>query len=272
MERIVQNLVGNDEVRAVWVSGSVARGTSDEYSDIDLRVAILPEALEAWRTPDFETLFDSQVVGQMFLGFGTAFLHHLVLENGDIYDLWIQDTNHSIEQETNRILVCKDAELQGRIEAANAPLAHIEEPVVTPETIRELIETFWIGSHKHRKVLHRGLWLLAHTGIEIERKILLRLHYIVATGHDTGNQSPTIHSLTHIVRTVQEHSGNAVLQVLGTPMDTPDAIRKTIETLRDEMTHMGQELALKFPFAYPHRLEKTVRDGWTQYQIRETRG
>lgn len=272
MERIVQNLVDNDEVRAVWVSGSIARGTADDYSDIDLRVAILPKAVEAWCTPDFETLFDSQVVGRIFLGFGAAFLHHLVLENGDIYDLWIQDTNHSIEQETNRILVCKDAELQERIEAANVPLAHPEEPAVTPETIRELIETFWIGSHKHRKVLHRGLWLLAHTGIEIERKILLRLHYILATGRDTSKQTPTIHSLTHLVRTVQKRSGNSVLQVLGTPMNTPNALFKTIETLRDEMTHIGQELALKFTFLYPHRLEKTVRDGWAQYRTREKRG
>ena len=51
-----------------------------------------------------------------------------------------------------------------------------------------------------------------------------------------------------------------------------DTVIKTVETLRDEMTHIGQELAAKSAFSYPHRLEKTVRDGWTQYRTRDTKG
>ncbi len=68
------------------------------------------------------------------------------------------------------------------------------------------------------------------------------------------------------------HFGEQALRVLGTPCDTPDAVIKTIETLRDEMTQIGQELAEKFSFDYPHRLEQTVRDGWTQYRTQQTRG
>ena len=39
----------DERVVALWLGGSLARGEGDDYSDIDLRVAVDPADLEAWR-------------------------------------------------------------------------------------------------------------------------------------------------------------------------------------------------------------------------------
>ena len=43
----------NDEVVALWIIGSLARGKGDVYSDVDLGVAVKPESLNSWKSPDF---------------------------------------------------------------------------------------------------------------------------------------------------------------------------------------------------------------------------
>jgi hypothetical protein len=268
LERIVQALVREENVRAVWVGGSVARATADRYSDVDLRVAVPPEALEQWSEPDFSRWFvqeSDQVVGSLRLTFDGTFLHHLVLASGAIYDLLIQDTNRVFGNERNLLLFCRDEHLRQALEAANRTQIKPLFAPAKPDAIRELIETFWINSHKHRKVLARGLDLMAHTGIEAERKTLLRLYFIHATGRDTASKSLTIHTLTEIVREVDAAYGMRALELLGTSCQSRNAIVKTVETLRDEMAPIGQELAARYGFAYPHRLEQTVRQGWTEF-------
>lgn len=268
LERIVQAMSREESVQAIWVGGSVARGGADRYSDIDLRVAVNPETWEHWREPDFARWFTQQndrVVGKLRLTWDETVLHHLVLESGDIYDVLIQATTHTIEPEPNILLFCRDETLRQAIQAANVTETKSLFATPNPNTMRELIETFWINNHKHRKVLARGLDLMAHAGIEAERKTLLRLYFMRATSKDAA-QSLTIHTLTEIVREVEAAYGNRALQMLGTPCTSRDAIIKTIETLRDEISPIGQELATRFGFAYPRELEQTVRQHWTEFK------
>jgi hypothetical protein len=42
-------------------------------------------------------------------------------------------------------------------------------------------------------------------------------------------------------------------------------IRRAIEELRDEVSHVGRLLAGSLSFAYPEALEETVRRCWQEY-------
>lgn len=42
-ERVTTVLDKDDRVRVAWLTGSLATGTADAYSDLDLRVAVLSE-------------------------------------------------------------------------------------------------------------------------------------------------------------------------------------------------------------------------------------
>src|SRR5437879_5406837 len=91
LAQIAENLWQQEGVRALWLGGSLARGEGDLYSDVDLRLAAAPEALDHWKQPDFDSLFIKRCQVRVYRAFGeTAFLHHLLLDNGDIYDLWVQ--------------------------------------------------------------------------------------------------------------------------------------------------------------------------------------
>lgn len=104
------------EVAALWIGGSIARGCADIYSDVDLRIAVMPEALEAWRHVDLNTLFAENCVARVLLPFGErAFLHHLVLASGDIYDVWVQSVEEAVHDEFLLNLACRNEEFAAKL-------------------------------------------------------------------------------------------------------------------------------------------------------------
>src|SRR5262245_25386247 len=84
---VAERLWDEPDVLALWLGGSFARGDADGFSDVDLRVAVRPEAAEAWRAPGLERLFGGACVGSRLLSFGgPGFLHHAALADGTIFD------------------------------------------------------------------------------------------------------------------------------------------------------------------------------------------
>lgn len=112
-------------VVALWLGGSLARGAGDQYSDIDLRVAVRPDDLDAWRALDLNEPLLRAVVGehQMWLG-GDALLRHVALVNGDILDLLVQSSARAPNVEPLLVLGCRDAEFARRLAASDRAPAH----------------------------------------------------------------------------------------------------------------------------------------------------
>lgn len=254
------------EVVAVWIGGSIARGNADCYSDVDLRIAVVPEALEDWRRVDLNALFAEECAAHVLLPFGErAFLHHLVLASGDIYDVWVQSSEEAVQDEHILILSCCDGNFADKLRKPQCASLPTPSPA-EGKTVQALLEYFWINTHKHRKVLHRGLHLLALTGIHNERQLLLRLWYIQATGKDCGEmRTQTIHGLTHLMQIVEQSHSREALEVLGASLANPTDIRRAIEQLRDEVTQTGQLLAQRLDFAYTEVIERTARRGWQEF-------
>lgn len=258
-----------EEVQSLWVGGSIARGDADEYSDIDLRVAVAPGALEAWKSPNFERLFQQEIVGHQLLTFGeNAFLHHLILECGDIYDLWVQSVTHPPSQETVLILGRRDEKFAQQLSNLSpADSATFEAP--RPESVRQALVDYWIVTHKHRKVLYRNLYLLSLTGVEMERLTLLRFWFIAATGHDYDSlRHKSIFGLTHVTRAVEKARGPDALKTLGAPLRDRTEIYQAIELLRDEVSEVGRHLAQQLEIEYPVALERTARREWDIFMER----
>ncbi len=97
------------EVVALWLGGSLARGTADAFSDIDFRLAVAPSHLAYWEIPSFERIFEHcSVVGHQFLRFHEdAYLHHLLLSTGELFDLHVQSTESEPTPETHQVLGCR---------------------------------------------------------------------------------------------------------------------------------------------------------------------
>jgi hypothetical protein len=252
-------------VVALWVGGSLASGAGDRWSDVDFRVAVPPEDFAPWQALPFDALFaQAPVVGSGKLSFGTdAVLHHLVLANGEILDFFVQTTTRTPTQEPLLVLGCRDAAF-ARVLAAQNGVPGIEMQPVNGEAVRELLVSFWISSHKHRKVLARGLDLMAPLGLQHEQSKLLRLWYIEASGMDCGDmRRQTIHSLTQVIRTIEQARGASALEVIGAPARNRQELIQTIEANRQVVSSsLGPCLAERYGFAYPAALEATTRQGW----------
>lgn len=266
LTRLAARLWEDEDVVALWVGGSLASGTADEYSDVDLRVAVKPNTLKDWKTPDFERLFEGEYLGGNRFPFGEdAFLHHLLLTNGDIFDFWVQSAERDPAAEKRLVLGCRDAEYRRRL-ASIIPQAAVTTEAADPAILHQVLVDFWINTHKHRKVLYRDLDLIAITGINMERALLVRFWHILATGRDSGTAQVTIHSLTQTAHALRDTMETHRWRLLGAPLTTRQARCKAIEDIRDEVAVVGRTLADTLGFDYPDRLERTVRGAWQKYR------
>jgi len=267
LKHVAQTLWARDDVIAIWVGGSLATGEADPYSDVDLFIAVTPEALSEWLEPNWDALFDGRCLASGFSRFGERFyVHHLLLDTGDIYDLHVQPADVRFPPEPRLILGCRDQELRDTLAQAERE----ELPLAWPARawiVQELLESYWLNAHKHRKVLARGLDLLILTGLQYAYSLMLRLYYILATGDDCGDlRRGTIHTLTPIVRTLQDAFGDRILRVIGQPLRSRAEICEAIEILNEEAGRVGRELARRYEFEYPAELESLVTRYWEQFK------
>lgn len=269
---ICTRLWQHDDVVALWLGGSLAREAGDVFSDIDFRVAVAPQDLPAWKTPPFEEIFaHSPVVGQQFLAFGEqASLHHLVLANGEIIDFFVQSTQQKLTPEPRLILGCRDEDF-APILTADQRKARIETLAEgEPAVIQQVLTAFWINTHKHRKVLHRNLDLMVNFGFDVEKALLVRLWYLEVSGKDCGDlRRGTIHTLTSIIRALDQAGGDEVRSVTGAPLRTRTEIYHAVESNRKVISRIGRRLAQKYNFVYPADLEATVLQGWQEFLAQE---
>ncbi len=275
LRHIAARLWADPEVAALWLGGSFARGAADENSDFDLRVAVRPEALPRWQKADASAqdvsgLIKETVAGMHTLRWEGTALYQLLLADGLIVDLLAQSVERDPPDDFTLILGCRDAAFGQKLASAHLPQVPDPTPA-DPAVMCQALVDFWIGSHKHLRVLSRDLDLLAVIGLGLEQSALLRLWYADATGRDQGAQRPTIHSLTEVVRSVTAAVGPHSLDVFGAARANRAEIEQAVEASRDEAATVGRRLAARFGFAYPEVLEQTVRRCWQEYRENNAR-
>lgn len=266
LHTVVGDLWRDPAVAALWLGGSLARGAGDAHSDVDLRIAVLVEAFDTERLPAAAEPLKAAAVAILPLRFGgKSVLFHMLLEDGEIYDLLVQTTERPPSDETRLVLACRDPEFGDQLAAGEDPALRVQP--ADGEVIREVIVTFWISQRKHQKVLYRGLPLVAWQGEHFMRQLLLRLWYVAASGDDCGPlERTTIHTLSPVMRTVQEAMGERALAVAGLPARTVPELLDATTRLCDEVAQVGRQLAGRFGFDYPEAAEETVRQTWRRFR------
>lgn len=265
LKRIATNLWGKVEVQAIWVEGSFGQGTADHYSDVDLRIAVSADCLHAWETPDLKVLFDGGCIAhQRLFVKKDGILFHLMLDTGDLLDIGIQTVQQVSPDEAFIVLGCRDSAVARTFNESNNAKSLSRSSDPDPALIRQALVEFWLHTHKHSKILFRGLDPMVIVGLQIEREILLRLWAIHATGQDAGPGRQTIYSLTPQVRSIMAARPRP-LDIMGAPGRTRPELVESIELHRDEVAHVGRTLASTYGFDYPEPVEAAVRACWHDF-------
>ena len=263
---VARELWADQDVAALWLGGSLAQGMGDAYSDIDLRVAL---AVSETDVPETLSVSARQLSERVAFNLtrriaGDAVLHHMILEDGQIYDLWVQAATRPPSREVRRVLGCRDDRLRKALIGGADP--SVEFPAADPEEIKTVVGVFWISQRKHQRVLYRGLDLLAWEGDHRMRQDVLRLWHVGETGMDCGPLPPmTVHTLSPVVRAVQEARGADALRLLGVATATRSELRESAEWLCDEVATLGRRLAGHLGFEYPAAAETAALRGWAEF-------
>ena len=267
IKKVAPTLWQHAEVAAIWIVGSLVRGEADHYSDADLWIAVSPNSLEKWKSPDLAELFDHETVGYRFLRVSDhAFLHGVLLSDGTPFDLCIQGTEEEPPQEPMLVLGCRDEEFEQRLKSSCRERS--EPAQVTQEFVERVVINYWINTLKHEKVIHRDLELLSVVGLHIERMVLMQLWYILDTGYDPSYfMGTTAHGLIEQARSIQRirpDKGQSL--IVGDALTDRSSIYRAIEDIRDEVSRIGRTLSERLGFEYPAALEETIRESWRKFK------
>lgn len=267
--KLIREMAGmcsaDDSIQAVWVGGSLASGTGDTYSDIDLRIAVEPGHVERWKSPDWEKYLPIRPYGGGFMRFGErALLHHLVLADGTLVDFYVQDTTQQNPEPNLVILACRNAQFRETLEGFASPAAALAREI-DGAVARQFFIDYWITTHKQMKALARKYDHTAFAGLYMERMALLRAWYMQAVGKDIDSR-PTIHMLGALHKGLEGKLTESQHNTLGLPSRTPEETITVIDAIRAEMSSVGHWLAAKHGFEYPQELEDVVRRVWTEHK------
>jgi len=259
LTELARDLWADPSIAALWLGGSLARGAGDAHSDVDLRVALAGLDRAPDTLPPSASRLASRVTYTLLWRFAEdAVLHHMLLQDGQVYDFLVQTAARKPGNEARLVLGCRDGALQETLAGGEDPSVRFEP--ADPEEMRQVLGGFWMNQRKHRKVLARGLTLIMWEGEHRLRQEIVRLWYALATGQDCGPMGAmTIHSLTPMVQAVQASCDGEALRLLGRSSETEAEFREALEQIGGEAACVGRKLAERLGFEYPEAAEKAAR-------------
>ena len=260
---IAEKCVVDDQIQAIWVGGSLASGTGDQFSDIDLRIAVQPGTLDDWSDPDWDKYLPIMPSGRTFMRFGEqALLHHMILADGTILDFFVQDTVRDYFEPDIVVIACKNVAFQKKLEGFSRPAAPLLHEI-DGATARRFLVDYWITTYKEMKAIARQYDYSDFIGLYLERFALLRGWMMQLAGKDIGGR-PTLHVLDKLHKELNSKLTRQQHDILGMPSRTPTETVAAIEAIREEMSAVGWWLAAHYEFDYPNELEQVVRKMWAE--------
>lgn len=266
IDEIAQKCATDETIQAIWIGGSLAAGTGDQFSDVDFRIAVEPEQMVLWTAPDWNRYLPMGVSGGSFMQFGEhALLHHLVLEDGTILDFYVQDTTRTNHEPQIVVIGCRNEAFAKMLGEFAKPAASLTLEIEGAQ-VRQFFVDYWITTHKQMKALARKYDYSPFVGLYFERVALLRAAYMQTTGKDVGGRI-SIHVIGKIHEGLRNMLSEDQQNVFGMPSRTPDETVLAIEAIRVEMGRIGRVLADKHRFEYPHQLEAVVARLWDENKV-----
>lgn len=239
LERLVAVLEAVEGVDAIWLSGSLAAGEGDEFSDLDLHVATRAPAAEDWTAI-------ARTAGAVFARLSRGALLNAVTEEGFRFDLVIHASAELDQGVRGPVSSLRDR----RGILAHAPRLESRH-AVEPEEVLASVEEFLRSLLLLSVVGPREEWLSAEAGSLWMLNLLTKL--MLAENGDAGGGS----ALRLSRRLTDEQK--AVLHRLPPLASGRASVVGFQLALARDFLPRGRRLCDRLGVAYPARFERTVR-------------
>ncbi|ADB35221.1 hypothetical protein Kfla_6218 [Kribbella flavida DSM 17836] len=172
LERITEWLENDERVRGLWVIGSTARGTDDEFSDLDLVAVLADHKLEEF-VAGWPALVERSLplVFHQTMTFGrTTVFNQVVGEDWLRFDLTAgpEDVLRGRSRRTARVVFDRDG-----LDATLPPTGPIAGP--SPEVVGRLVPEFLRVAALLPVALGRRDYVVAASGSTLLRTMLIQL-------------------------------------------------------------------------------------------------
>jgi predicted nucleotidyltransferase len=168
--RAVEVLAADERVRGLWLSGSLARGTADAASDLDLLVAVADESHDefatAWRTWLGE-ITPTVLAEEQWFAKGSFWS---ITPNFERFDVVVEP----VSQVATTLFPVRTVVFDH--DGLTATLPSERQPGPDPKALSKLIEDWFHFSAMLETVLWREDWLLAAEHLHFLRDLLYKLY------------------------------------------------------------------------------------------------
>jgi predicted nucleotidyltransferase len=242
-EHLSTHLQSDPRVRAVWLEGSLGKGTATAYSDIDLSVLVSNELTFRQDLPGIISSI-SPILFYLPLDYG-AMSAMVLFENMQKLEVWLEGTPLTITSGQSRVLYDPEKVLQNT-PAQTAKLTDLQL------ALEQVLGNFWFGV-SHLLGIKSGEFIAATRGLGnqvdyfVTVKILEQHKF-----RDTGGG----HYNNYLELEVQ-HELEAILAL---PEITAQTLLVASLRLADLMREHGRKAAAKLNVTYPEALEQAVLD------------
>ncbi|MCL5116275.1 MAG: aminoglycoside 6-adenylyltransferase [Firmicutes bacterium] len=239
MTRVVSNLVQQAGVRTIYLEGSLARGTADAHSDVDLLVGLDSNAMrDIWTHRHQITNIPLPAILDLNHQWGdpAAFSYAVLYENGVYLDLTFVESPHV---PTSHAVVLWSSSHHGP-DGDRPPEPAMD---VHPDPMDDALRLFWMGSPLCAKYLVRNQLWTALWFIESRRTLFLKAWRLAHAPARADWSWSKVHE--DLPKTVLDDLAKTV-----TLLEYP-ALAQSLVDLMTMMQHHGPQLAQTYGMAYP---------------------
>jgi predicted nucleotidyltransferase len=242
-EHLSTHLQSDARVRAVWLEGSLGKGTATAYSDIDLSVLVNDEQMFRQDLPSIISSI-SPVLFYLPLDFG-AMSAMVLFENMQKLEVWLEGTPPTITAGQSRVLYDPEKVLQ-------SVLAQTAKSDDLKLALEQCLGNFWFGV-SHLLGIKSGEFIAATRGLGnqvdyfVTVKILEQHKF-----RDTGGG--------HYNKYLEPEVQHELEAILALPEITARTLLAASMRLADLMRGHGRKAASKLGASYPEKLEQAVLD------------
>ena len=248
--RAEEVFASDPRVRGLWLSGSVARGTADRASDLDLIIAVADDEHEAFAMSWRQWLSDitpTVLAGELPGGTGSFWS---ITDNFERFDVIVEPVSRVATSAARRRAVVFDRDdLTSSIpaESGDGPSSRV---------IKELVDHWFHFSAMLEVILWREDWLLADAHLHFLKDLLYKLYVesnqpLPPTGVKRWSQK-----LTALQRSVLEGLPTSAR----TARDVEVAHRAFAEAFLATARALAQRLGVEWPVALEEAATRHLHD------------
>lgn len=243
---VVANLVREEGVRTIYLEGSLAKGTGDPYSDVDLLVGVDRERMrDIWLHRQRIAQMPRDPILDLDHQWGdpSSLSYAVLYETGVYLDLTVVESPH-VQTSDGIVLWSAPERVAGRNPSKRSPMA------IRPDPFDDALRLFWVGSPLCAKYLVRNQLWTALWFIESRRAAFVRAWRLV-------------HAPSHVEwgwSQVHEDVPGTVLEDLAktvTPLEH-SSLGQSLVDLMTLMEHYGPGLAETYGRRYPEEAATAV--------------